>query len=135
MDTNVVVAALLKDGIVRSTLLRHPKTFACALESLAEIWEPRDEWNRRGLPKRDLTKMLRFLVRQTLAVETRRQPAEQVEALSRVVGDADDAPVAALAHGAKRLWTFNPRGFAGFSGATGVVLLSTGEVLRLLRAG
>ncbi|HKZ47182.1 MAG TPA: PIN domain-containing protein [Thermoplasmata archaeon] len=120
---------------MRRTLLANPKLFACALESLHEIWEHRDEWNLRGLRTRDLTAMLRYLVREVLDVPRAPQAREQVDSTAASLRDPDDAPVAALALALQGdgLWTFNPRDFAGFSAARGIPVLTTAEVVRLLR--
>ena len=51
VDTNVIVAALIQRGIVRELILRRPGVFMTPDACVREVWENRDDWNRKKVPE------------------------------------------------------------------------------------
>ena len=134
VDTNVIVAALIRAGIVREILLRHPGAFLTPATCMEEAWEKRGEWNRRAMDERTIREALDLLAKRVLVVVPRSAlHAKEAEA-ARLIRDPDDVPVVALALSLANegIWTFNTKDFAGRELVACVRVLTTGEVKSLL---
>lgn len=132
LDSNVLIAALIKPGIVRATVVAHPGEWLVPEAIFEEVWEHRDVWNRNRLPDTELHAILESLSDGFVDVvsETVYRPKET--AARRLVSDADDWPLAALALSVENdgIWTFNKRHLEKAKRRR-IRLLNTSDVARI----
>ncbi len=136
LDTNVIVAALIQRGIVRELLLAHPHAFLTPEACIAEIWEHREEWNRRGLPDPVLREALDLLTDGFVTVVSREVYREKEGEARALIRDPDDVPVVALALAVDNqgVWTFNTRDFSDPRLASRITVLGTAGAKAVLSA-
>ena len=134
VDTNVLVAALIQRGIVRELVLRHPGAFMTSEACIAEIWEHRREWNRRGLPDGVLKESVDALTLDLISVVPRSAYAHAEAKATSLTPDPDDAPIVALALAVDNegVWTFNTKDFSDPRLASRTRVLTTSDVQRIL---
>ena len=135
VDTNVIVAALLRKGIVRELLLGYPGSFITPKFCIEEIWEHRDVWGRGCCADDELREVVDLLAADVLVVASEVVYYSKVRQASILTDDPDDIPVIALALAIENdgLWTFNRKDFSKPALKSRVKVLSTSEVCRLLR--
>src|SRR3989337_281457 len=68
IDTNVIVASLIRKGIVRELLVGHPRSFMTPEACIDEVWGRRSTWNRRQLPDAKIAEALSWLTENIVAV-------------------------------------------------------------------
>jgi len=134
VDTNVIIATLIRAGIVRGILTGHPGTFATPASCLEESWETRGDWNRQGVPEDVIREALDLLARRVVIVVPDSEFQGRLAEAAGLIPDPDDAPVVALALAIDNegIWTFNTRDFAPPRLLARVRVLTTGDVKRLL---
>jgi len=97
VDTNGIVAALIRRGVVRELVLAHPGVFLTPESCIREVWENREDWNRRRVPDDLVREALDALTEQFVTVVSRPTYREQEREAEKLIGDPDDVPVVALA--------------------------------------
>ena len=114
VDTNVLLASLMRGGIVRRILLSNPAVWAVPDLCLEELWEHREVWNLARIPDGRLADTLAEFAAGYLTVYDERHYGPRLEEAANLIRDADDAPVLALAFSIENegIWTFNPRDYA-----------------------
>ena len=115
VDANVIVAALIQRGIVRQLVLAHPGAFLTPDACVDEVWDNREDWNRRRVPEALVREALDLLTEHFIAVLPRLAYREREEEARTLIRDPDDVPVVALALAVdnRGVWTFNTRDFSG----------------------
>ena len=134
VDANVIVAALIQRGIVRQLVLANPGVFLTPDACVDEVWDNREDWNRRRVPEALVREALDLLTEHFIAVLPRLAYREREEEASTLIRDPDDVPVVALALAVdnRGVWTFNTRDFSGSALLARVRVLGTAEVKSLL---
>ena len=61
VDSNVLIAALIKPGIVRQIIPSNPGEWLVPEDIFEEVWEHREVWNRNDLPEFELHEILDML--------------------------------------------------------------------------
>jgi len=134
VDTNVLVAALLQAGIVRELILGHPHSFVTPDACVAELWDHREEWNRRGLSEGILGEAIDLLTEYFVSTIPRPAYQEKEGEARSLIRDPDDVPVVALALALdnRGVWTFNTKDFSGPRLLARIRVLTTSEVKAIL---
>ncbi|MBM4250222.1 MAG: hypothetical protein FJ149_12555 [Euryarchaeota archaeon] len=136
LDSNVLIAALIKPGIVRETVIGHPGEWLVPEAIFEEIWEHREVWNRNRLPDSGLHAILGALSDGFVNIVSDRVYRPKEKEARRLVTDADDWPLAALALSVENdgIWTFNKRHLDRVKKHS-IRLLNTSDVVRMYRNG
>ena len=133
VDSNIVFAALLRDGVARSLLVEPPFELLCPEWMLVEIRSHREEIARRGrLMPEELDALLSLVSERLEIVRADEYAATMKDAELRIRNrDAGDIPFLALAlsHRCDGIWTHNTKHFA----ECGVDLWTTAKVLDWVR--
>jgi predicted nucleic acid-binding protein len=129
LDSNVLIAALIKPGIVRAIVIGNPGEWLVPEAIFEEVWEHRIVWNRRGLPDTDLHGILDMLSEDFINIVSDRVYSGQASIARHLVTDPEDWPLVALALSVANggIWTFNERHLAK-SKNHGIRLLKTSDV-------
>ena len=133
IDTNVLIAMLIKQGIVRKIIVNHPGAFITPEWCFTELWEHRKVWNRRNLDDSELQDILEDLKKYYIfTVSSDYYIAFEKEA-SELINDPDDIPLIALALAVENIgiWTFNTGDFLTEKIQKRVKILSTRDVVEL----
>ena len=130
VDTNVIVASLIRKGIVRELLVGHRGVFMTPESCIDEVWERRGAWNRRGVPDAEIAEALSWLTENIVAVMPRSVYRDREGEAKALIADPDDVPVVALAlrFDNDGIWTFHTKDFSGAELLARVRVLTTGEV-------
>jgi len=67
IDTNVIVASLIRKGIVRELLVGHRGVFMTPESCIDEVWERRGAWNRRQVLDAEIAEALSWLTENSVA--------------------------------------------------------------------
>ena len=133
VDSNILIASLLKDGITQSLLMEAPIEFLSPEHMLAEIHKHRPAISKRaGLSHAEFDLLLALITERISVVEAESY-AESLADAHRQIGDRDpgDVPFLALALASRcGLWTYNEK---HFEGAT-VRVWSTADVAGWVRS-
>lgn len=129
VDTNIVIAALIKEGIVRRIIAGNPGIWVMPDTCFEEIWEHRDKWNRSNISDDELREILDDFVEDFVILVSDEVYGSKMEMAEKLVNDNDDAPIVALCLAVENdgIWTFNPKHFRK-SQATGIRLLTTRDI-------
>jgi predicted nucleic acid-binding protein len=130
VDTNVILSALLTEGITKVVITSHKGVFETPQWCFDELWEHRDVWNKNDLCEKDLKNSLSRLKRYVKVVDEEKYIANLDEA-KRLIIDPDDVPVIALALSVDNegIWTYNTRHFKGDKLKGKVKILNIKEVI------
>jgi len=90
VDSNIAIAALIKNGIVRSTVFKRPGFWITPESCFDEIWEHRDVWNRNHLPDREPKSILDDFVEDYVILISRDVYADKIGDATHLVDDKDD---------------------------------------------
>ena len=134
IDTNVIVASLIRKGIVRELLVGHRGVFMTPESCIDEVWERRGAWNRRGVPDAEIAEALSWLTENIVAVMPRSVYRDREGEARALIADPDDVPVVALALSFDNdgTWTFNTKDFSRAELLARVRVLTTGDVRWLI---
>lgn len=137
VDTNVIVAALIRRGIVRELVLGHPGAFLTPEACIKEVWDNREDWNRRKVPEAIVKEALDFLTEEFVTVVHRSSYQGMEDEAAALIRDPDDVPVVALALAVDNegIWTFNTKDFDTPVLKARCRILGTTEVKSLLARG
>ncbi len=134
VDTNVVIAALIRRGAVRELLLTHPGSFFTPETCVKEVWEHRRVWGRDNASDDEMMEEVLLLAEDVLTVVPEHVYSKRMTEAANLTDDPDDAPVIALALSMDNdgLWTFNTRDFSKARLKEKVRILGTGDVRMLM---
>lgn len=135
VDANIIMAALVKAGVVRSIVTSHPKAWVMPVMCRNEVWRHRDRWNRNRLDDGRLAGILHDLL-ECVEIVSAASYACKIEEAATLVRDQDDAEVLALAMARENigLWTFNVKDYAPAAATGKVRLLTTRDVAAIYPA-
>jgi predicted nucleic acid-binding protein len=133
VDSNILIASLLKDGITRSLLMEAAIEFLSPEHMLAEIRKHRPTIAKRaGLSQAEFD-LLYALISERISVVEADSYKDCMAAANQQIGhrDSGDAPFLALALAAGcGLWTYNEKHFEGAA----ATIWSTADVAGWVRA-
>ena len=134
-DTNVLIAMLIKSGIVRKVIVNNPGKFIAPDWNYLELWEHRDVWNRADLGDEELFDLVQEIRRYYVLEVPKEAYIDFVEESSGYIADKDDVPTLALALAVDNegIWTFNTKHFRTEIVQKHVNILSTRDVVDLYR--
>ena len=132
MDTNVILSALLTEGITKVVLIAHKGVFMTPKWCFNELWKHREVWNKNNLIDNDLKNMVSRLKRYVEVIDENRYKSKLNEA-ERLITDSDDAPLIALALSVENegIWTYNTKHFNKDRLSGKVKVLNIKDVIRL----
>lgn len=133
IDTNVLLAFLLTDGITRRIIVENPDVFMSPEHCFEELWEHRDRWNKNMLKDSELLE----IVNDVKSLFVMPVPPEvynlYMPEAEKLIDDRDDIPIVALALSVDNegIWTFNTKHFRQEKFGERIRVLSTKEVISL----
>ena len=134
LDSNVLIAALIKPGIARMLVIGNPGEWLVPEAIFEEVWEHRDVWNRNRLPEAELHGILDMLSEDFVNIVSDRVYRDRAPTARGLVSDTEDWPLVALALSVDNdgIWTFNERHLEK-ARRQGVRLLTTADVEKKYR--
>lgn len=133
VDSNVIFAAMLRDGATRGLLVEPPMPLLSPEWMLSEIRAHVPEISRRsGIGERDLALLLALLCENIEVVPEPEYAPQMARARGMTPQDPGDAPfvAVALSRACQGIWTQNTRHFEG----TGIDVWSTARILEWVRS-
>jgi predicted nucleic acid-binding protein len=133
VDTNVLLAFLLTDGITRQIIAENPDVFMSPEHCFEELWEHRDRWNKKKLQDSELLEIVNDVKRLFVRAVSPDAYNPYIPEAEELTDDKDDAPVIALALSADNegIWTYNPKHFRQEIFGERIRVLSTKDVIEL----
>lgn len=135
VDSNIVIAGLLRDGLTRGLLIEAHVDLASPEWMLAEIARHRDAVAARAGLSGEEFDLLFALLTERIEIVPASSYAACLKEATALIGarDAGDVPflALALAHDCDGIWTQNPRHFAD----AGVEVWGTSEVAAWVKSG
>ncbi len=133
IDTNVLLAFLLTDGITRQIIAENHDVFMSPEHCFEELWEHRFRWNKNNLHDSELLEIVDDVKRLFVMSVSQEVYDQYITAAEKLTDDRDDAPVIALALSVdnKGIWTHNIKHFRQKRFGERIRVLSTKDVLEL----
>ena len=133
IDTNVLLAFLLTDGITRRIIVENPDVFVSPEHCFEELWEHRDRWNRNNLKDSELLEIIKDVKRLFVMPVSPDVYNPSIREAEKLTDDKDDSPVIALALAVDNegIWTFNTKHFRQERFDERIRVLSTRDVIKL----
>ena len=133
IDTNVLIAMLIKRGIVRELIINNPGEFITPDWCFEELWKHRNVWNKNKLDDNELLNILQELKGYYILEVPKNDYVKFENEASKIIRDKDDIPILALALAVdnKGIWTFNTKDFETKEILKHANILSTKDVKRL----
>ncbi len=133
IDTNVLLAFLLTNGITRRIIAGNPDVFISPEHCFEELWEHRERWNKNELPDNELLEVVndvKMLFVMAVSPEVYNPYIPEAEELT---DDKEDSPVIALALSVDNegIWTYNTKHFRQEIFGKRIRVLSTKDVIGL----
>ncbi|NJD54687.1 MAG: hypothetical protein FIB07_17740 [Candidatus Methanoperedens sp.] len=97
VDTNVLLAFLLTNGITRRIIAENPDVFVSPEHCFGELWEHRDRWNRNKLSDDELLEVVSDVKRLFVIAVPTEVCNPYIPEAEKLKDDKDDAPIIALA--------------------------------------
>ncbi len=132
VDTNVILSALLTEGITKLVLTAHKGVFETPQWCFDELWEHRAVWNKNNLPEKEQRYILSRLKRYIKVVDEDRY-RNKLEEAEKLIIDPEDTPLIALALSIDNegIWTYNTRHFQENRLGGKVKILNIKDVIKL----
>jgi predicted nucleic acid-binding protein len=133
VDTNVLLAFLLTEGITRRIITENTDIFMSPEHCFDELWEHRDRWNTNRLPDNELLEIVNDIKRLFVIAISPEVYKPYIPAAEKLTIDKDDSPVIALALSVDNegIWTFNKKHFRQEIFGDRITVLSTKDVVKL----
>ena len=134
IDTNVLLAFLLTDGITRRIIMEKPDIFMSPEHCYDELWGHRNRWNKNRLQDKELLEIITDVKKLFVKVISPQVYNPYVLEAEKLTVDKDDAPVIALALSIDNegIWTFNTKHFRQKIFGDRIKVLSTKVVIKLV---
>lgn len=132
VDTNVLIAMLIKKGVVREVIINNPGEFITPEWCIEELWKHRDVWNRNQLDEQELFSIIQELRGYYILVVPKEDYVKSEKKASELIKDPNDVPILALALAVdnKGIWTFNTTDFETKEIQEHISILSTKDVIK-----
>ncbi len=133
VDTNVLLAFLLTNGITRRIITENPDVFMSPEHCFEELWEHRDRWNKNKLSDDELLEIVNDVKRLFVMAVSPQVYNSYLDEAEKLIDDKDDVPIVALALSSDNegIWTYNTKHFRQEIFGERIKVLSTKDVLRL----
>ncbi len=133
IDTNVLIALLIKRGTVREIIINNPGEFVTPEWCFEELWEHKQVWNRKNMKESQLKEIFEDLKEHYILSVPRDDYITNEKEASKLIDDPDDIAVIALALAIDNqgIWTFNTRDFLTEKIQKRIKILSTKDVIEL----
>jgi predicted nucleic acid-binding protein len=133
IDTNVLLAFLLTNGITRRIITENPDVFMSPEHCFEELWEHRDRWNRNKLRDDELLEIVSDVKRLFVMAVSPEVYNPYIPEAEKLTDDKDDAPIIALALAVDNegIWTYNTKHFRQDIFGERIKVLSTKDVIGL----
>ncbi len=133
VDTNVLLAFLLTNGITRRIIVENPDVFMSPEYCFEELWEHRDRWNKNKLPDGELLEIFNDVKRFFVMAISPEVYNPYLDEAQKFIEDKDDVPIVALALSADNegIWTYNTKHFRQEIFGERIKVLYTKDVIRL----
>ena len=133
IDTNVLLAFLLTDGITRRIIAENHHVFMSPEHCFEELWEHRSRWNKNKLQDSELLEIVDDVKRLFVMPVSQDVYDQYITTAEKLTDDKDDAPVIALALSVDNegIWTHNVKHFRQRRFGERIRVLSTKDVLEL----
>lgn len=130
VDTSVLIPFIITDGITRRLILEERFELYTISEALVEIWESKDEWNRRKMHDQDIRKLLDLMLTRIIVIH-HKDFKDSIKEAYKIMKDihVNDTPfLAAAMHLNSPVWSND----AHFKKQKKVKVYSTRELLELM---
>jgi predicted nucleic acid-binding protein len=133
IDTNVLLAFLLTNGITRRIISENPDVFMSPEYCFGELWEHRNRWNKNKLHDSELLEIVSDVKRLFVMAVSLDVYSSYISVAEKLTNDKDDAPIIALALSVDNegIWTYNTKHFRQEIFGERIRVLSTKDVIRL----
>ncbi len=133
VDTNVLLAFFLTNGITRRIITENPDVFMSPEHCFGELWEHRDRWNRNRLQDGELLEIVSDIKRLFVMAVSPEVYNPYIPEAEELTDDKDDAPIIALALSVDNegVWTYNTKHFRQEIFGERIRVLSTKDVISL----
>ena len=133
IDTNVLLAFLLTNGITRRIISENPDVFITPEYCFEELWEHRERWNKKNLSDNELQEIVNDVKAVFVMPITPDVYMERIPEADLLIEDRDDSPIVALALSVDNegVWTYNTKHFKQEFFGERLRVLSTKDVIGL----
>lgn len=133
IDTNVLLAFLLTNGITRRIIVENPEVFMSPEYCFDELWEHRDRWNKNDLLDSELIEVANDVKRLFVMAVSPDLYNSYISEGEKLIDDKEDAPIIALALSVDNegIWTYNTKHFRQEVFGESIRVLSTKDVIKL----
>ena len=133
IDTNVLLAFLLTNGITRRIIVENPEVFMSPEYCFDELWEHRDRWNKNDLMDSELIEVVNDVKRLFVMAVSPNLYNSYISEGEKLTDDKEDAPIIALALSVDNegIWTYNTKHFRQEAFGERIRVLSTKDVIKL----
>jgi predicted nucleic acid-binding protein len=133
IDTNVLLAFLLTNGITRRIISENPDVFMSPEYCFGELWEHRNRWNKNKLRDSELLEIVSDVKRLFVMAVSLDVYSSYIPEAEELTNDIDDAPIIALALSVDNegIWTYNTKHFRQEIFGERIRVLSTKDVIRI----
>jgi len=133
IDTNVLLAFLLTNGITRRIIVENPEVFMSPEYCFDELWEHRDRWNKDDLLDSELIEVVNDVKRLFVMAVSPDLYNSYISEGEKLTDDKEDAPIIALALSVDNegIWTYNTKHFRQEVFGERIRVLSTKDVIKL----
>ena len=132
IDTNVLLAFLLSNGITRRIIVENPEVFISPEYCFDELWEHRDRWNKNDLQDSELREIVNDVKRLFVMAVSPDVYNQYISEGEKLTIDKEDAPIIALALSVDNegIWTYNTKHFRQEVFGECIRVLSTKDVIK-----
>lgn len=133
IDTNVLLAFLLTNGITRRIIVENPEIFMSPEYCFDELWEHRDRWNKKDLLDSELIEVVNDVKRLFVMAVSPDLYNSYISEGEKLTDDKEDSPIIALALSVDNegIWTYNTKHFRQEVFGERIRVLSTKDVIKL----
>ena len=131
VDTNRIIAALLKESTSRKILLNTEIEFICPDHALSEIREHKEELTKKaGITGEEFETVISLLF-ERITIHPKQEYSNLITQAQELIKDKDDAPFLALCIASKPdgIWTDDKH----FSEQNKIKVINTSELIELIR--
>jgi len=130
VDTSVLIPFIITDGITRRLILEGRFGLYTVNEALVEIWESKDEWNRRKMSDQTIKKLIDLMLTRITIIpdEDFKDLIKEAYSIMRGVHVNDTPFLAAAMHLNSPVWSND----AHFKKQKKVKVYSTRDILELV---
>lgn len=133
VDTNVILAFLLTNGITHQIITSNKDLFITPEHCYKELWKHRERWNKNNLEDKELETIIENVKKYFITPIKFKFYKDNLKRAEKMIKDKDDAPILALALSLKNegIWTYNTKDFYTDKIRRHTQILGTKDILEL----